>query len=44
MEYIDSYVDYFKSYNSNVEFLEKQMAKETEYFEKTKEYTVKKRF
>ena len=40
MEYIDSYVDYFKSYNGNVEFLEKQMATETEYYEKTKEYSV----
>ena len=40
MEYIDSYVDYFKSYNDNVEFLEKQMTTETEYYEKTKEYSV----
>lgn len=40
MEYIDLYVDYFKNYNSNVEFLEKQMATETQYFERTKEYSV----
>lgn len=40
MEYIDSYVDYFKSYNNNVEFLGKQMITETEYYEKTKEYSV----
>lgn len=40
MEYIDSYVDYFKSYNNNVEFLAKQMTTETEYYEKTKEYSV----